>query len=76
VAGGLPAIVVGVGIAVNAAVIGLHGWMPDTYPRPHVATSVFLCAYTTKAAVYAAYRAFPEGNLWLAYIGGVMSIYR
>jgi multicomponent Na+:H+ antiporter subunit D len=75
VAGGLPAIVAGVGIGVNAAVIGLHGWMPDTYPRPHVATSVFLCAFTTKAAVYAAYRAFPEGNLLLAYVGGLMSVY-
>ncbi|MEF8781074.1 MAG: proton-conducting transporter membrane subunit, partial [Haloferacaceae archaeon] len=72
---GLPAILVGLGVAVNAAVIGLHGWLPDTYPRPHVAASVFLCVFTTKSAVYAAYRAFPEGNLALAYVGGAMAVY-
>jgi multicomponent Na+:H+ antiporter subunit D len=75
VSAGIPTLVFGVGIAINAAVIGFHAWMPDTYPRPHVATSVFLCAYTTKTAVYAAHRAFPEGNLVLAYVGGAMAVY-
>ena len=74
-ASGLPAVVGGAGIGLNAAIIGLHGWLPDTYHRPHVATSVFLCAYTTKVAVYVAYRAFPDGNLVLAYAGGVMAVY-
>ena len=68
-------LLVGGAVAINAGVIGLHTWLPDTYPRPHVMASVFLCAYTTKTAVYAAYRTFPEGNLVLAYIGGVMTIY-
>lgn len=75
ISAGVPAVVVGLGVGVNAAVIGLHAWLPDSYHRPHVAASVFLCAYTTKVAVYAAYRAFPEGNLVLAYVGGAMAIY-
>ena len=75
VAAGVPTLAVGLGVGLNAAVIGLHGWLPDTYHRPHVAASVFLCAYTTKAAVYAAYRTFPEGNLVLAYAGGAMAVY-
>ncbi len=71
----IPAALAGLGIGVNAAIIGLHSWLPDTYPSPHVATSVFLACYTTKTAVYAAHRAFPEGNLILAYAGGAMAIY-
>jgi len=71
----VPALVAGVGIGVNTAMIGLHSWLPDTYPSPNVATSVFLACYTTKTAVYAAYRAFPEGNIYLAYMGGAMAIY-
>ena len=70
-----PAAFAGVGIGVNAAIIGLHSWLPDTYPSPHVATSVFLACYTTKTAVYAAHRAFPDGNMILAYAGGAMAIY-
>ncbi|AUX08894.1 multicomponent Na+:H+ antiporter subunit D [Halalkaliarchaeum desulfuricum] len=75
IAPGLPTLLVGTAVAINAGVIGLHAWLPDTYPRPHVATSVFLCVYTTKTAVYAAYRAFPDGQLLLAYVGGVMTVY-
>ncbi|ARS88947.1 Na(+)/H(+) antiporter subunit D [Natrarchaeobaculum aegyptiacum] len=69
------AALMGLGIGLNAAIIGLHAWLPDTYPSPHVATSVFLACYTTKTAVYASYRAFPEENLYLAYMGGAMAIY-
>ncbi|MFC6905218.1 proton-conducting transporter membrane subunit [Halalkalicoccus tibetensis] len=75
IAPGLAAAGVGIGIAVNAAVIGVHAWLPDSYARPHVASSVFLCAYTTKVAVYTAHRAFPDGNLLLAYAGGAMAVY-
>jgi len=74
VAAGLPAIAVGLGIAINAAVFGVHVWLPDTYASPHVGASVVLSAYTTKLAVYAAYRAFPDGNLVLAYVGGAMAV--
>ncbi len=75
IAPGLPAILAVLGIGVNVAFIGFHTWLPDTYPRPHFAASVFLAAYTTKTSAYVLYRAFPEGNLWLAYMGGLMAVY-
>ncbi len=72
---GIPAILVVLGIGVNVAFIGFHTWLPDTYPRPHFAASVFLAAYTTKTSAYVLFRAFPEGHLWLAYMGGLMAVY-
>ena len=64
-----------IGIGINCGFIFLHTWIPDTYPRPHVAASVFLSVFTTKTAVYVMYRAFPEGGWWLAYLGGFMAVY-
>jgi multicomponent Na+:H+ antiporter subunit D len=64
-----------VGIGVNVGFIGLHTWLPDTYPSPHIAASVFLCVYTTKTGVYAMFRAFPDGHLWIAYMGGAMAVF-
>jgi multicomponent Na+:H+ antiporter subunit D len=63
------------GIGVNVGFIGLHAWLPDTYPRPHVAASVFLCVYTTKTGVYGLYRVFPDGALAIAYMGGLMAVF-
>jgi multicomponent Na+:H+ antiporter subunit D len=74
IAPGLPAALAALGIGVNVAFVGLHAWLPDTYPRPHVAASVFLSVYTTKTGVYALLRAFPEGGLWLAYMGAAMAV--
>ncbi|GAB7008452.1 Na(+)/H(+) antiporter subunit D [Halorubrum trueperi] len=64
-----------IGIGINCGFIFLHTWLPDTYPRPHVAASVFLSVFTTKTAVYVMYRAFPDGGMWLAYLGGFMAVY-
>ncbi|WP_331232563.1 Na(+)/H(+) antiporter subunit D [Natronorarus salvus] len=75
IAPGIPALLAALGIGVNVAFIGLHTWLPDTYPRPHFTASVFLAAYTTKTSAYVLYRAFPEGNLFLAYMGGLMAVY-
>jgi multicomponent Na+:H+ antiporter subunit D len=72
---GIPALFYALGFGVNVGYIGLHVWLPDTYPRPHIAASVFLCVYTTKTGVYALGRAFPEGHLWLAYMGGLMTVF-
>jgi len=72
---GLPALVAAVGIGVNVGFLGLHTWLPDTYPSPHFAASVFLSVYTTKTGVYALYRAFPEGQLAIAYMGGAMALF-
>ena len=74
-ASGLPALLAALGIGVNVGFIGLHAWIPDTYPRPHIGASVFLCAFTTKAGVYGLYRAFPDGNLAIAYMGAAMTVY-
>jgi multicomponent Na+:H+ antiporter subunit D len=73
--GGIPALLAAIGIGVNVGFVGLHAWLPDTYPRPHLAASVFLCVYTTKTGVYGMYRAFPEGHLWIAYMGGAMAVF-
>jgi multicomponent Na+:H+ antiporter subunit D len=75
IAPGVPALLYALGFGVNVGYIGLHVWLPDTYPRPHIAASVFLCVYTTKTGVYALGRAFPEGHLWLAYMGGGMAVF-
>jgi multicomponent Na+:H+ antiporter subunit D len=62
------------GFSVNAAVVPLHAWLPDAYPRGTVTGSVFMCAYTTKTAVYVLARAFPGWDI-LAVAGTVMAIY-
>ena len=71
---GIPAALAAVGIGVNVGFVGLHTWLPDTYPRPHVAASVFLSVYTTKTGVYGLARAFPDGNLAIAYMGAAMAL--
>jgi multicomponent Na+:H+ antiporter subunit D len=75
VVGPIAPVLMAVGIGVNVGFIGLHTWLPDTYPSPHIAASVFLCVYTTKTGVYAMFRAFPEGHLWIAYMGGAMAVF-
>ncbi|WP_134672065.1 Na(+)/H(+) antiporter subunit D [Halorussus marinus] len=74
-AGPVAPVLAGIGIGVNVGFVGLHAWLPDTYPRPHIAASVFLCVYTTKTGVYGMYRAFPDGNVAIAYMGGIMAVF-
>ncbi|ELZ84343.1 monovalent cation/H+ antiporter subunit D [Haloferax larsenii JCM 13917] len=74
IAPGIPAALAAVGIGVNVGYVGLHTWLPDTYPRPHFAASVFLSVFTTKTGVYGLARAFPEGNLAIAYMGTAMAL--
>ncbi|MDR1656484.1 MAG: Na(+)/H(+) antiporter subunit D [Deltaproteobacteria bacterium] len=62
------------GFCVNAAVVPLHAWLPDAYPRGTVTGSVFMCAYTTKTAVYVLARAFPGWDI-LAIAGTIMAVY-
>jgi multicomponent Na+:H+ antiporter subunit D len=75
IAGPVASVLAAVGIGVNVGFVGLHAWLPDTYPRPHIAASVFLCVFTTKTGVYGMYRAFPEGQLAIAYMGGIMAVF-
>ncbi|WP_277553194.1 Na(+)/H(+) antiporter subunit D [Halobaculum limi] len=74
-AGTVAPVLAAVGIGVNVGFIGLHAWLPDTYPRPHIAASVFLCVYTTKTGVYGMFRAFPDGQLAVAYMGALMAVF-
>ncbi len=62
------------GFCVNAAVVPLHAWLPDAYPRGTVTGSVFMCAYTTKTAVYVLMRGFSGWEI-LAVAGAVMAVY-
>jgi multicomponent Na+:H+ antiporter subunit D len=73
--GGLPTALALVGVGVNLGVIGLHAWLPETYPVPHVAASVVLAGFTTKVAVYALARVVPDGNAVVAWLGAVMILY-
>jgi multicomponent Na+:H+ antiporter subunit D len=75
IAGSVAPVLAAIGIGVNVGFIGLHAWLPDTYPSPHVAASVFLCVYTTKTGVYGMYRVFPDGQLAIAYMGGLMAVF-
>ncbi len=60
-----------IGIALNAAAIPLHAWLPDAYPMGTPTSTVFLSAFTTKSAVYLLIRTFPGTDL-LIVIGGLM----
>ncbi len=63
-----------IGFIVNAAVPPLHAWLPDAYGEATFSGSVFLCAYTTKTAVYALCRGF-AGMEILVPLGVVMALY-
>ena len=63
-----------IGVGVNAAVIPLHAWLPDAYPRSTVVGSVVLCVFTTKAAIYLLARTLPGLEL-VMYLGAVMVVY-
>ena len=62
------------GFCVNAAVVPLHAWLPDAYPEATVPGAVFMCAFTTKTAVYVLARGFAGFEI-LAVAGTVMAVY-
>jgi multicomponent Na+:H+ antiporter subunit D len=62
------------GFILNAAVPPLHAWLPDAYSEATVTGSVFMCAFTTKTAVYALCRGF-AGMEILIPLGVVMAVY-
>lgn len=74
VTGFYPSLFILLGIGVNVALIPLHTWLPDAYPKAHFAASVFLSVYTTKAAVYLLARVQPTTEL-VAFMGGIMAVY-
>lgn len=62
------------GVAVNAAIPPIHGWLPDAYPEGTITGSVFLSSFTTKVAVYCLIRMF-AGTEMLMWVGVVMALY-
>jgi multicomponent Na+:H+ antiporter subunit D len=68
------AVLILLGFAVNGAVPPLHTWLVDAYPEATVTGSVFLSAFTTKAAVYVLARGFAGWEI-LVVAGTVMALY-
>lgn len=62
------------GFILNAAVPPLHAWLPDAYGEATFNGSVFLCAFTTKTAVYALCRGLPGLDI-LVPLGVIMALY-
>ncbi len=62
------------GLMLNAAVPPLHSWLPDAYSKATVTGAVFMCAFTTKTAIYTLIRAC-AGFEVLIVLGVVMAIY-
>ena len=63
-----------IGFCVNAAVVPLHAWLPDAYPRASIAGAVYMCAFTTKTAVYVLARGFAGWEV-LAIAGTCMAVF-
>ncbi len=68
---GIETYLIFIGVALNAAAIPLHAWLPDSYPMGTPTSTVFLSAFTTKSAVYLLIRTFPGSEL-LIVIGSLM----
>jgi multicomponent Na+:H+ antiporter subunit D len=62
------------GFILNAAVPPLHAWLPEAYSEATVTGAVFMCAFTTKTAVYALARGF-AGMEILIPLGVIMALY-
>ena len=63
-----------IGFLVNAGAPPLSAWLPDAYPEASWSGTVFLSAFTTKAAVYVLLRGFPGTEL-LVWVGLFMAFY-
>lgn len=62
------------GVSLNTAVPPLHAWLADAYPKATITGAVFMCALTTKSAVYIMIRLFPGWEI-LIWVGVIMAIY-
>ncbi|MCB2182933.1 MAG: Na(+)/H(+) antiporter subunit D [Desulfobulbaceae bacterium] len=63
-----------IGFIVNAAVPPFHSWLPDAYAEASVAGAVFMCAFTTKTAIYVLARGFAGMDILIP-LGAVMALY-
>ena len=62
------------GLMLNAAVPPLHSWLPDAYSKATATGAVFMCAFTTKTAIYTLARGFAGFDI-LIILGVIMAIY-
>ncbi len=69
---GLATYLIFFGFGLNCAWPVLHPWLTDAYPEATITGTIFLSAFTTKAAIYALARAFP-GTEVLIWIGAIMT---
>jgi len=63
-----------IGFGLNAAIIPFHSWLPDAYGEASFNGAVFMCAFTTKTAVYALARSC-AGMEILVPLGVAMALY-
>jgi multicomponent Na+:H+ antiporter subunit D len=63
-----------IGFGLNAAIVPLHSWLPDAYSEASFNGSVFMCAFTTKTAVYTLARGFAGFDI-LVVLGVIMALY-
>jgi multicomponent Na+:H+ antiporter subunit D len=70
----LPTFLIMLGFILNAAVPPLHAWLPDAYGEATVTGAVFMCAFTTKTAVYALARGCAGMDI-LVLLGVIMALY-
>lgn len=62
------------GIAINAAVVPLHTWLPDAYPESTITGGVYMSSFTTKVAILSMLRVF-SGEQFLIVLGVIMMLY-
>ncbi len=65
---------IAIGLILNAAVPPFHSWLPDAYGEATVTGSVFMCAFTTKTAIYAMARALAGFDILIP-MGVIMALY-
>ena len=70
----VPVYLIMIGFILNAAVPPLHAWLPDAYGEATFNGSVFMCAFTTKTAVYALCRGLAGMDI-LVPLGVAMALY-
>ncbi|MDF1576827.1 MAG: Na(+)/H(+) antiporter subunit D [Desulfurivibrionaceae bacterium] len=70
----LPTYLIMLGFILNAAVPPLHAWLPDAYGEATVTGAVFMCAFTTKTAIYALARGCAGMDI-LVPLGVIMALY-
>jgi multicomponent Na+:H+ antiporter subunit D len=62
------------GFGLNAAIVPLHSWLPDAYSEASFNGAVFMCAFTTKTAVYTLARGCAGMDI-LILLGIIMALY-